>query len=68
MSQAELQIVISPEGKVQIEVQGVQGPGCTELTRGIEEALGSVEKREYKAEYYVSGETGTSTGIQHQQY
>ena len=63
MSQ-ELQIVISPEGKVQIEVQGVKGPGCTELTRFLEEALGTVDERTFKAEYYVSD----STGIQNQQY
>lgn len=67
MSQ-ELEIVISPEGKVQIEVKGVQGPGCTELTRFLEEALGTVDDRTFKAEYYVSGSTDTGTGIQHQQY
>lgn len=66
MSQAELQITISPEGKVQIEVKGVQGPGCTDLTKSIEAALGDVDKRTFKAEYYVNN-TG-STGIQHQQY
>lgn len=66
MSQAELQIVINAAGKVQIEVKGVQGPGCTELTRQLEAALGDVEKRDYKAEYYVS-QTGSSD-IQHQQY
>ena len=72
MSQAELEIVISPQGKVQIEVKGVQGSGCTDLTRSIEEALGEVDKRTFKAEYYVNS-TGTvnntgNNGIQHQQY
>lgn len=69
MSQAELQIVISPQGEVQIEVKGMQGSGCTDLTRFLEEALGEVEKRTLKAEYYVNT-TGSSesTGIQHQQY
>ncbi len=64
MSQAELQIVISPEGHIQIEVQGVQGNACMDLTRTLEEALGSVEDRQYKPEYYVN----THTGIQNQQY
>lgn len=66
MSQAELQIVISPSGKVEIEVQGVQGSGCMELTRFLEEALGDVDDRTFKAEYYVSNPQ--QTGIQNQQY
>lgn len=66
MSQAELQIVISPTGKVEIEVQGVQGSGCMELTRFLEEALGDVDERTFKAEYYVNNPQ--HTGIQNQQY
>ena len=66
MSQAEFEIVISPEGKVNIEVKGVQGSSCTDLTRFLEEALGDVDQRDYKPEYYVQN-TGQS-GIYNQQY
>lgn len=66
MSQAELQIVISPEGKVQIEVQGVQGPGCKDLTRFLEESLGEIEQRDLKAEYYL--QSTSQSGYQNQQY
>lgn len=66
MSQAEFEIVISPEGKVEIEVKGVQGNSCTDLTRFLEEALGDIDERNFKAEYYVS--PSGNTGIQNQQY
>jgi len=66
MSQSEFEIVISPQGQVQIEVKGVQGNTCTDLTRFLEEALGEIETREFKAEYYVQSTDNTS--IQHKQY
>lgn len=54
MSQAELEIIISPRGQVQVEVKGVKGSDCTDLTRFLEEALGSIDSRTFKAEYYVN--------------
>lgn len=47
-----IEIVISPDGTVTIEAKGVQGPGCADLTRALEDALGSVESRECKVEYF----------------
>lgn len=66
MSQAEFEIVISPQGKVEIEVKGVQGNSCTDLTQFLEKALGDIDERSFKAEYYVQN-TG-DTGVQNQQY
>lgn len=54
MNSPELEIVITPQGKIEIEVKGVQGPGCKELTRALEDALGEVDARELKPEYYSS--------------
>lgn len=65
MSQSEFEIIISPQGKVQIEVKGVKGDSCMELTRFLETALGDVEDRTFKAEYYVQN---TATDEIHQQY
>jgi hypothetical protein len=52
MDMQELEITIDREGKVQVAVRGVHGEGCLALTRNIENAVGTVEEREYTAEYY----------------
>lgn len=67
MSQAEFEIRIDPDGKVQIEVMGTQGPVCTELTAFLEQALGSVEERRFKSEYYT-GQIQQNGFLQNQQY
>ncbi len=38
----EVIITIPPKGDTKIEVQGVIGPSCKDLTKGIENALGTV--------------------------
>ncbi|HEX3001552.1 MAG TPA: DUF2997 domain-containing protein [Methanoregula sp.] len=48
----EVEITIDKEGRIQVNVKGVQGTGCLALTRELEDALGVVERREYSAEYY----------------
>jgi hypothetical protein len=45
-------ITISPEGDTKVKVQGVAGPGCQELSREIERALGSVAKDTPTREMY----------------
>ena len=65
MNSPELEIVITPQGKIEIEVKGVQGPGCKDLTRALENALGEVDARELKPEYYTNISDGN---YQHQQY
>jgi len=52
MDMQELEITIDKEGKVQVTVRGVHGEGCLALTKNIENAVGTVEEREYTAEYY----------------
>jgi hypothetical protein len=52
MEMQELEITIDKEGRVQVAVRGVQGEGCLVLTKNIENAVGTVEEREYTAEYY----------------
>ncbi|PIQ23162.1 hypothetical protein COW36_19330 [bacterium (Candidatus Blackallbacteria) CG17_big_fil_post_rev_8_21_14_2_50_48_46] len=67
MSQAEFQIKIAPNGDVQIEVMGAQGPVCTELSAFLEDALGVVEDRRFKSEYY-SAQVQNDGSIQNKQY
>ena len=52
MEMKELEITIDKTGKVQVAVRGVQGEGCLDLTKNIENAVGTVEEREYTPEYY----------------
>ena len=52
MDMQELEITIDREGRVQVAARGVHGEGCLGITKNIENAVGTVEKREYTAEYY----------------
>lgn len=52
MDMQELEINISPSGEVKIEVKGAHGDSCLAITRDLENALGQVEDRQYKAEFY----------------
>jgi hypothetical protein len=48
----EIDVFISPEGEVKIEVRGVKGKKCLEITRGLENALGGkVVLREHTDEF-----------------
>lgn len=40
MELQEIEIIIGPEGQVQVQVRGVQGTKCLEITKEMEEALG----------------------------
>ena len=52
MEMQELEIIIGKDGRVQVAAHGTKGEGCMALTKNIEDALGTVERREYTAEYY----------------
>jgi hypothetical protein len=47
-----MEISISPTGEVKIQVKGVHGAGCLDLTKELENQLGAVEDRQLSAEYY----------------
>ena len=50
----EIEIVVSKDGTVTVEAKGAVGPGCLDLTRALEDALGSVASRSCKVEFYES--------------
>lgn len=65
MSIETITYTISAEGKVSIDVSGVSGGKCKELTKAIEEKLGEVDNVEFKSEYYqqsTENEANTVTG------
>ena len=45
-------ITIAPDGTPTIDVQGVQGTSCKDLTRSIELAYGEVSEEQLKPEFY----------------
>ena len=47
----EIEVIISGDGKVELEVKGVQGQQCLQLTRGIELGLGAPINRKTKPEF-----------------
>jgi len=54
----EIDVYIQQDGTVRIEVRGVKGKSCLNLTENIEKALGGqVINREHTDEYYQQEET-----------
>lgn len=40
MDVQEIEVIIEKNGQVRVEVRGVKGPACLDLTRSVEQALG----------------------------
>lgn len=53
----EIEVVISPDGTVTVEVKGAVGAGCLDISKALESALGEVESRECKVEFYEEAQT-----------
>ncbi|MFW6694010.1 DUF2997 domain-containing protein [Streptomyces sp. MAR4 CNX-425] len=50
----EIEVTIAPDGTTRIEVHGVPGRGCLDLTAALEDALGGeVVSRELTADAYA---------------
>jgi len=50
-----IKTTISPDGsKASIEVEGVKGPSCTEITKNLSDALGTVIGEEKTPEFFES--------------
>jgi Protein of unknown function (DUF2997) len=53
MDLEEIEVIIDKDGQVHIQVRGVKGTACLDLTSGLEAALGGeVELREMQPEAY----------------
>jgi len=63
MDMQEIDVYIDKNGKVRIEVRGVKGKACLDITQALEAALGGqVESREMTPE---AGETNPNQLDQH---
>lgn len=48
----EIKLIIGKDGKVNIDVAGVKGSACQDLTKSIETALGRTESVRKKPAFY----------------
>ena len=61
MPQRTIRFTIKPDGRVEETVEGVAGEACQQLTERLEDALGSVQRREPTAEAFVTQELQAQT-------
>ena len=48
----EIEIAIDARGEVTVEIRGLKGPGCLDVTKGLEQLLGgAVLERTHTHEY-----------------
>jgi hypothetical protein len=52
----EINVLIKEDGEIQIDVKGAKGADCAKLTEDIEDALGDVQSRKKKPEFYQKSE------------
>jgi hypothetical protein len=52
----ELTITILPSGNSIVEVDGLKGASCQEVTRKVVERLGKVTRMDHKSEFFESAQ------------
>jgi hypothetical protein len=55
--QREVILTVDQDGNVEMEVKGVKGPSCADLTRDVEKALGNVTSKKSTAEAFQASST-----------
>ena len=51
-SKQEIEIVISPDGEVKLEVRGIKGPACAPVVKKLADAVGELKSQNFTSEYY----------------
>jgi hypothetical protein len=49
---AKMNITITPNGDIKIQIEGVKGRRCLDFSKVFEETLGEVTDRKFTSEYY----------------
>ena len=60
-SKPRIEVRISPEGAITIDAQGYTGSTCEEATRFLEEALGTIGRRQRTRDWYRRHRRQTQT-------
>lgn len=65
MAQETIRFRIRPDGRVEEQVEGLQGMACERLTERIEARLGSVQQRQPTAEAFAAPQLQDSSTSVH---
>ena len=60
-SKPRIEVRISPEGAITIDAKGYTGSTCEEATRFLEEALGTIGRRQRTRDWYRRRQTQTQS-------
>lgn len=52
MAQEEIEIAISPDGKVTVRTIGIKGPRCLDVAEMLAQLVGREESRQMTSEYH----------------
>ncbi len=52
MEEETVNVIIHPDGRVELQVCGVKGEKCLEVTKAVEEVLGNKVQRQFTSEMY----------------
>jgi hypothetical protein len=52
MKERELQIIIAPNGEVNLHIHGYKGPSCLEVIKQFEQIVGRVKSYEKSSAFY----------------
>ena len=66
-SKERIDVWISPEGAITIDAVGYTGSSCEEATRFLEEALGTVGRKQRTRDYYRRNQIQNQTNQQQSQ-
>lgn len=55
----DLEIIISPDGQLKVEVKGMKGPACLASLKALADKVGTMTSHDLHAEYYEKPSTGT---------
>ncbi len=66
MSGEELQVVIRPDGELEVVTHGIKGKKCMDYIRQLAKALGRVKESNPTAEYYEAEAANEGEVEQHQ--
>ncbi len=58
-----IEVIVSPDGGIQIDAVGFKGADCEKATRFLEQALGTVGNRVKKPEYHARSSSRTQQQI-----
>ena len=57
MKTRTIEVIVSPDGGIQIDAVGFKGADCEQATRFLEEALGTVRQKQRKPEFLQRSKT-----------